>query len=159
MTRFPIASRIPLIAVLLATCLASLFSAGCFLTSAEQRALDDARSLWQQAGVSHYEFYFRRSCFCGDEVTQEVKMEVDSGVVVSLTYAATGMPVDAQYRDSFETVAQMFDTIQDAIDRGADDIDVAYDPDYGYPREISIDYWKNAADDEMSLSGRDLTPL
>jgi hypothetical protein len=55
------------------------------------------------------------------------------------------------------TVPDLFDLIQDALDRKAVLLAVRYDPIYGYPTRIDIDYSADAVDDEVSMSARELT--
>ena len=57
------------------------------------------------------------------------------------------------------TIADLFDLIEDALDRKASYFSAAYDPSYGYPVRIEIDYSSSTADDEVAISARDLLPL
>ncbi len=58
----------------------------------------------------------------------------------------------------FYTVQGLFDVVQDAIDSGADEVSVTYDPDLHYPTEINIDRIKGAIDDELRVFASDLEP-
>ena len=53
--------------------------------------------------------------------------------------------------NSFPSAEQLFDAIQDAIDRQADYIDIDYDPTYGYPTDVYIDYDRRVSSDELVL--------
>jgi hypothetical protein len=55
------------------------------------------------------------------------------------------------------TVEGMFDLIRDALNRRAVGISVNYDADYGFPREIMIDYTAQRADDDIYISVSDFS--
>ena len=91
----------------------------------------------------------------GDMVTPTLT-PVDRGVVEYLFYEDDGRPVPFSISDSFPSVEQLFDAIQDGIDRNADFIDVEYDFTYGYPTSVYIDYDRRVADEELSITTRGL---
>ncbi len=57
----------------------------------------------------------------------------------------------------FYTVQGLFDVVQDAIDSGADEVSVTYDPDLHYPTEINIDLI-DVIDEELLVVASDLEP-
>lgn len=84
-------------------------------------------------------------CFCLPSST--ITATVVNGTPTSFV-AATGNPVldFDQY-----TVRDMFDVIQDAIDRSAARIDVSYG-DHGVPESINVDYVRQIADEELGIN-------
>ena len=54
--------------------------------------------------------------------------------------------------DRYVTIDGLFDTIQDAIDRKASEINVNYDPEFGYPMDARLDYVENMADEEYQFT-------
>ena len=116
----------------------------------EQSELDRARGRWESVGSESYGFRFQRGCFCPPEIVRPVRIEVRDGVVISAVDPDTNEPVDPP-PDGFPTIDDLFDEIQDAIDRGAHTVDATYDESFGYPVQVFIDWIRNAIDDEMSF--------
>lgn len=121
----------------------------------DERALRDAQSRWNSARIQDYRVVVQHLCFCG--YVRPVLVVVAAGSIVSSTDAETGEPVPsyAMVRD----IPALFALIRDAIDKGADRLDVTYDRQLGYPREIKIDYMTNAADDELTVTTSELHRL
>jgi hypothetical protein len=46
-----------------------------------------------------------------------------------------------------------------ALDQNAFSVTVAYDDDWGYPRDIYIDYDREMVDDELSITAQNLVPV
>jgi hypothetical protein len=127
-------------------------SAACGLVTGtddndDDKALRTAQILWNSAGVQDYTVVVQHLCFCG--YVRPVRITVRSGAVVSSVDAETGQPVPsyATVRD----IAALFTLIREAIDDGADRLEVTYDAQLGYPTFINIDYIKNAVDDELQV--------
>ena len=57
----------------------------------------------------------------------------------------------------YDTVPELFDVIQDAIDRDAAEIRVTYAAS-GYPDEVWLDYDEQIADEELGFFIHALTP-
>jgi hypothetical protein len=115
-----------------------------------------ARARWEQKGGESYSYVVTRSCFCvlgGRTVSVTVK----NGVVSAAEYSETGGPVEATFLTYVATVPDLFDLIQDALSRNPAYFSATYDPVFGYPTRIEVDYSSNAVDDEVALSARDLT--
>lgn len=111
------------------------------------------RDKWLAAGVTHYRFQMSVLCFCPFSQQMPLAIEVLDGRVVSMAYK-DGTPVPESERANFSayaTIDGLFASTEDALQR-ADQIDVKYDPVYGFPAQVQIDFIKNAVDDEMALS-------
>lgn len=80
---------------------------------------------------------------------------VENGVITSRRYQS-GDPVPPEYADSFPSVDGFFGIIEDAWHRDAARLDVTYDPTYGFPATIAIDYDRLLADDEVIWRASDL---
>ena len=120
--------------------------------SREQSRLDRNWDRFQSTAPLSYSYVVRVVCECPIEVTRPVTVWVDRGSIEYLLYEDDGRPVPFSYSDSFPSVEQLFDAIQDGIDRRADVIDVEYDPTYGYPTSVYIDYDRRMANEELSLT-------
>jgi len=57
------------------------------------------------------------------------------------------------------TVPDLFAFINETTANGAEVVDVEYDTDLGYPRQIEVDHWVDAIDDEACYLVKDFEPL
>ena len=126
--------------------------------SAFQRNLDK----WEAQNIGHYQFTVAVSCFC-PFANVEVTYEVLNGEVVNQSVqTSSDNPVDeAQVSDfyqSYNTIEKVFDYVGDAINK-ADETNIEYDPTYGFPTNITVDWIKLAVDDEMYLTLSNFEPL
>lgn len=124
----------------------------------ERDSLEAARARWRTLGSQSYSYEVNRSCFCllGG---RQMSVTVQAGAVTAAEFQDSGAGVEAALLSYVPTVADLFDLIEDALDRKASYFSAAYDPSYGYPTRIEIDYSSSAADDELAISARDLLPL
>ncbi|MBI5511615.1 MAG: hypothetical protein HY903_22900 [Deltaproteobacteria bacterium] len=128
--------------------------------SHEQNALKDARVQWRAAGPAAYEWVVQRTCFCPD--IEPVRVQVRDAAVVSAARqmdATTEVALTVDAYQAWFTVDGLFDEVRRAIDEGADELTVTYDPEYGYPRSVAIDRYENAMDDETGFNARGLVSL
>jgi hypothetical protein len=124
----------------------------------EHDSLEAARARWRALGSESYRYEVNRSCFCllgGRLMTVTVK----AGTVTAAEFQDSGADVEAALLSYVPTVADLFDLIEDALERKASYFSADYDPSYGYPVRIEIDYSSSTADDEIAISARDLLPL
>ncbi len=114
-----------------------------------------ARALWNVKSSPTYSYKVNRSCECvlGGRL---MAVTVTSGSVTSAEYVDSGAAVEQSLLTYVLTVPDLFDLIQDALDRKAAYLAVSYDPIYGYPSRIEIDYSANLVDDEVVMSAREV---
>jgi hypothetical protein len=114
----------------------------------EAEALADARARWDSVGVSEYQLQVGKICFCAPEVTAPVVVTVRGDEVVDVRYAE-GRPEGApDVPEDAPTVETLFDAVERAIDE-ADELQVEYDPELGYPTRIGIDFDTDVVDEEL----------
>lgn len=151
--RRPCPNWLPLTLVIsLALC--SLLSSACGGGQARD-TLNTKRALWESQALTDYSYHFHRSCFC--VMVDPVVIEVH-GAEVTVNYE-DGQPVPSDKLDMFPTIPGLFDMVSDAIAADPYSLEVEYDPTYGYPTRISIDYDKNTVDDEMGYVADELEIL
>ena len=124
----------------------------------ERDRLEEARREWRNLGWESYAFTLRRLCFCGGG-TDPAEVVVLRGERVSVTVLETGEPVPAEWVEYYLTVEELFDFIEDAIDRKAHEIEIRYERTTGLPASIRIDYIENAIDEEMAFEASSLRAL
>jgi hypothetical protein len=119
--------------------------------------LEEARQKWGRQGYTSYRFVVRQLCFCAPDASGPFAVVVLDGRVASVTSAVSGAPATPPGTIPL-TVPALFAAVEDAIDT-ADEVEVRYHPDLGYPAEIAIDRIRHAVDDEVTFLASDLTPL
>ena len=120
-----------------------------------RETLEDNKQKWLEAGLTHYRYTLERSCFCTEEARRPVDNTFDNGELTSVFHDGS----KGEVPDSNQlNVKDMFKLIDEALSRGADDIQVEYDSRLGYPTSIYIDYDQGLADEELSLTVRNLHP-
>lgn len=115
------------------------------------------KQTWEDANISHYRFELNLSCFCAFRDQMPLTVEVKDDEVVSVT-DVTGVSVSTddpnyQYFVELATIDLLFaelESVTGSADAGK--VIVKYDPTLGYPTEASIDYIKDAVDDELYVS-------
>ncbi|HEX6369596.1 MAG TPA: DUF6174 domain-containing protein [Longimicrobium sp.] len=131
--------------------------AGCELgddDSFQSRKLTEARTRWESRNVTSYSYVLELQCFCAPAAElRPVLVTVRNGAVASLQYyhenPAQRTPAPASIFGPYDTVDELFDIVDDAIDRDADVLQVGYDEEYGFPSALNVDY--DAGGDDQKL--------
>ena len=92
------------------------------------------REAWRAHGISDYQIEIAVGCFC-PWPSHPAILEVRRGVAIALrdtTGKSMGKPREPWSR---HTVEDLFDAVEQSA-RRSDVIEVAYDPEYGYPAMI-----------------------
>jgi len=119
-----------------------------------QTEIEGNQEKWRDANISHYRFNLSIGCFCVFSQDMPLVIEVMDGKVVSMEYQS-GTAIDATSReffDKFTTIDRIFSELEADLAGAADEVTVAYDPTYGFPVDVTIDYVKEAIDDELYLT-------
>lgn len=118
-------------------------------------ALQQNQDKWEGQNIDHYRFTVVASCFCifaGSEATYEVQ---NGQVVNESIKAAPERDFDpaagSEFYQPYNTIEKVFDYLEKASNE-ADQITVEYDPTYGFPANVSVDWIQQAADDEVYLT-------
>jgi hypothetical protein len=111
--------------------------------------LNDARRRWARQGIASYQYRLTQLCFCPSEIVRPFAIRVSNGIIAEVRDAETGEAPPSYYDP--RTIPELFEVIDQALDRHADSIDVEYDPQLGYPTRIMIDYERNTADEELGF--------
>lgn len=114
-----------------------------------------ARARWRAEGSEAYSYEISRSCFCvfGG---RRVMVTVRNGAVSSAEYLDSGNSVETALLTFVPTVPDLFDLIEQALEAPTAYFFASYDPTFGYPDRIEIDYSASAVDDEIAISARSL---
>ena len=130
----------------------------CGGPTAPKRQLQAARLKWERARPAAYTITVARWCECTQEMSGPVVVTVRDGAIESRTYVASAAAVGPTYADLFPSIDGLFERIDDAHRRRAASVDVTYDPGFGFPVTISIDYNRIMADDELTYRATNFHP-
>jgi hypothetical protein len=122
-----------------------------FLTACSSKtALRENQQKWAGQKITHYRFEVTIGCNCPWRSLMPLTVEVKDGEVITMT-DKDGQPTPANYADTFNQAASIekLFTILDQAIGSASKVTVVYNPDYGYPQSIVIDYSKLVYDDEI----------
>ncbi|MEW6288040.1 MAG: DUF6174 domain-containing protein [Chloroflexota bacterium] len=140
--------------------LLTLILAACSVGGSE---LSRNQAKWQEAGVTHYRFQLSVTCFCLFRSQMPLTVEVKDGEIVSMTDVnGEAFPVDDPMSDlvmKHATIERIFSELGSDSVQAADRLTIDFDPTYGFPSEVAIDYIELAADDELYLSVSGFEPL
>jgi hypothetical protein len=118
------------------------------------------REKWNAAKVTHYTFELMISCFCPFSEIMPITVEVKDGKIVSMT-DVNGKAVEgefAQYIEEAASIERLF-ALAEKNASEAEEIEVTYDAQYGFPSAINVDFIKMAVDDEISYYVNNFKPL
>jgi Family of unknown function (DUF6174) len=130
------------------------------LTPAERdslvRELEVHRDAWRARHIDDYRIQIAAGCFCPWPSSPAI-LEVRGGVAVALR-DTTGKSMGAPREPwSAYTVEGLFDVVAQTA-RRSDVVQVAYDPQYGYPAMIRGDSKVGLPDDWFWVKASRLTP-
>lgn len=130
----------------------ALVLAAC--STGNQTEIERNQEKWQEASIPHYRYHLSITCFCVFTQDMPLMIEVENNEVVSMEYQS-GNEIDASSRELFEkyaTIDRLFTELEADSNGAADEVTVKYDPTYGFPTEVTIDFVKEATDDELYLT-------
>lgn len=117
------------------------------------------QQLWADRRPASYQYVLQISCFCPTQITSPVQVTVREGLQPELRHIDSDEPVQASFFAQAVPIEGMFAIIQTAQDNRAARLDVRYDPAYGYPSQVAIDGGFEIADDEISYTISQFSPL
>jgi hypothetical protein len=129
----------------------------------QREELARARALWGREGGSSYTFTLELQCYCAPGTSlAPVIVTVQNGQPVSRTYKKAKptdptVPATAEVFGPYDTVDELFEVIEDAIDRDANVLQVGYNDQRGFPEIINVDLQGGATNDQRILFVTDLT--
>lgn len=145
------------IEILLPAALAALSLTGC-IGDPEAPDLDAPRALWGRMEPVSYGYTVRHTCFCvGGPVY--VVADRDSVLTAKMEGPAPGDTLTDVPSPQDYSMEALFDEVEERLQRRHDSHRVSFDPAYGFPADIYIDFEKGVADEEYGLVITDFRPL
>lgn len=114
-----------------------------------QAEIDIQEQIWAESQSDDYTLVYTEQCFCLE--AGEVTVVVRDG---QINQAFRTNPPNSQNQTAVtnpRTVNALFDLVRRA-QAEAFRLSVRFDKSYGYPESISIDWIRNAADDELGIT-------
>jgi hypothetical protein len=118
----------------------------------------EGRTLWASQNLSSYTYTLQRSCFCPEEYTKAMRLEVRNGALTSVKYVDSGADVPAKVRPGVFKIEAFFDLIDSTLASGTVE-NLAFDATFGFPTQMNLDPIPMAADDETAYSLSNLKAL
>ena len=131
---------VPLALVLLAAC--DLVTGG-----SELDKLRDNRDRWESFQFSDYDFEFQRSCYCGEDDTAPVRVEVRGDQIARIVNLRTGNDVVIDQYSWWPTIDSLFVWTERSLHNGYN-LEIAYDATHRFPARVDGDI-PRAVDDEF----------
>ncbi len=121
-------------------------------SNTSEREIASKAQSWKARAIADYTLVYREICYClGGDVTVVVRGgQVDHATQES--YDGTSFAINNPL-----TVDSLFDILLRA-QRDADDLTVRFDEDLDYPESVSIDWLRDAVDEEFGVTVLRLTP-
>lgn len=115
--------------------------------------LENARTLWEQAGIEDYAWTVQRICYC-PPLTADITVKGDA--VGSVSPVGPGR-AQADPDLAVNTMEELFAFIAEEL-KAADEVSATYDPETGAVQKVDVDRLKGAADDEMGYVVKKFRP-
>ncbi len=119
--------------------------------------VSEARTLWDAAGLTSYEYDFSQSCFCVPIAIEPVRVSVANNVVVGAVRVRDGQALPDEDLTFFSTVDELFDRLEQALEQDPEVFEVLFDADLGYPTSANVDISFMIADEEYSFTASGLS--
>ncbi len=125
--------------------------------SSLRETLEENRQLWRSQTIKNYQYIYQQWCFCPPPSNDYLKVSVKNDKITEVVNLNNNQVIpDSTFP---KTIEELFNIIEDAIKRNADEILITYDPTLGYPTRVAIDYLKILADEEMTYTVENLSKL
>lgn len=145
----------------LLSCCAAALLLGCNMAdTGDEGELAGNRDKWRAAEPARYGYQYRRSCFCPPAYAGPFRVTADRDSVLTVERMdwsdSSWTPVEDAKQDF--SIEAIFDELARNLDRPAAVRKVHYDPGYGFPDSVAIDFDLQAADEEYGFEIRDFLP-
>jgi Family of unknown function (DUF6174) len=119
----------------------------------------EGRALWASKNLNSYVYTRQIGCFCPEQYTKAMRLEVRNGSLTSAKYVDSGLDVPANFRPTMFKIEAFFDLIDSTRAKGGTVENLEFDPIFGYPTKMNFDPIPQAVDDESFHSLSDLKAL
>ena len=113
---------------------------------------------WLAHGIKAYEIEMQKICYCAPDAVRLMLFQVTDNEIKDVRYADSGDVVDPSYYNNLNTIEGMFTLVEQALKENPADLVISYDTEYGYIKELTVDYQANIADDEFTFIASNMRP-
>ena len=113
-------------------------------------------AIWSENGAASYSVQITRRCLCEDPY--DVELEIVDGEIVSGTHVFSGDPLTEGELAEQLTLPDLFDLVEDALDRRVPSVSVSYNAENGFVQYLLIDYSEAGTSDDVEYAVEEYTP-
>jgi len=113
----------------------------------------EPRSLWLKHATQTYIIQQMRICFCPGP-HGFVRLTVANNQIVGGITTDSGDSLTSEELKRYKTVDELFEFIDELEGRKLAVLQVEYDPDFGYPKNVYVDLHLEMADEEIGFNTR-----
>ena len=114
---------------------------------------------WLSQEINAYQIEMQKICFCAPDAVRMMIFKVANNEIKEVRYADSGDEVDPSHYNQHSTIEGMFTLVELALEKNPADLTIAYDAEYGYIKELTVDYQANIADDEITIIASNMKPM
>lgn len=116
----------------------------------EAEELRDAKATWSRNNIHDYEFEYHVTCLCDAAVATPVMITVRDAAFDRTYLYDTGERVDRSGEPATpRTMADTFATVAGLLELRPASLEVSYDPVFGFPTDVRVDFDKGVDGDEV----------
>jgi len=145
--------------ILAAAAVAAICAACSHTEDPAASKLAAARAKWGGHHVADYVVTWQRSCECIEDAVRRIEIHAQGGSIIDARFVDDQSVVGEPVRGGLSSIDGVFDRIQHALDDEADEVSVDYDPTWGFPGLVFIDYSRGQADEEFQLHLSSFAPI
>lgn len=123
------------------------------------RDLEEAQRLWADLGLQDYVFTYELACFCAGPGQSPARVTVTDGRVTGVLVPAEDRQVPEDELAEYPTIPDLFDDVEAWLDRDPASARTLFDPTFGHPVDVFVDFRADAIDEELGFRVRDLAPM
>ncbi|MCZ6565411.1 MAG: DUF6174 domain-containing protein [Gammaproteobacteria bacterium] len=113
---------------------------------------------WLAHGVKRYQIEMQKLCFCAPDAVRLMIFDIADDEIITVRYADSGDAVNPSLYNQYSTVEGLFALVELALRRDPAVLAIAYNDEFGYIKELTIDYKENIADDEVTIIASNMKP-
>ncbi len=112
--------------------------------------LEENREIWRSQSLETYQYIYQQRFFCTPPSNTPLKVSVKNDKITEVVNLNNNQLItDLTFP---KTIEELFEIIEQAIQKNADEILINYDASFGYPTRVAIDYQKILADEEVTYT-------
>ncbi len=119
----------------------------------ELTKLEKQKLIWQLNRPADYSYRIFKTCLCPAYERGPFKVTVRNYNIADIQYLGA-RPLEIQssmLSNANLQLDSLFGTMQQHFLQNPDKVLIDYDPEYGYPAEVSIDFIRTTTDDEVGI--------